>query len=342
MNFLKISFRRSLVRNNSVNITCNNNLNLMQSFYKFSNNPFASKFSTMQMKEKLKAKKATMKIKAYSEDKTLNNNSNNNTSDQALLKQKKIDPKKIVYSNPFDAITQLKNIPQKVADQSINITVGLNVDPRKGNQVVRGIYKMPGGSNKIPRVMVFTTPSLHKLALDSGADFIADADTYKSIMDGVINFDKTVCTLETMPSLKNVGRILGPKGLMPSVKVGTACTAENLPAIIKDLKLGSKEFKTDTWGQASVQVGTYEFSNEKLMMNIDSFMKILGERKPEVIKSRYFLYAFLSTYKSVYRIDMKSMDPASAAYFYSEEMRKSRDNENNEDNEDKEEMKAVA
>ena len=227
-----------------------------------------------------------------------------------------VSMRKRVFGNPQAALVEIKKVTQRFPNQTLDIVVGLNIDPKKGDQVVRGIYRMPGGSNKIPKVMVFTSPGCYEIAKNAGADFIADQQTYKNIAEGNIDFEKTVCTLDTLPSLKNLGRILGPKGLMPSVKVGTACTIDNLDKIIRDLKMGSREFKTDVWGQIQVPVGRLDFPEEKILANIDSFMKVVLEKKPEVIKGRYFLYATLYTYRNSFRLDMRGMDPKSSSYFY--------------------------
>lgn len=269
---------------------------------------FSSKFSIMQMKEKQKAKK---KLREQ-ESQIINEKMQKK---QQGDKSKEIDPRKKIFATPMDALAELRKYPQRFSNQMINMTVSLNIDPKKGNQVVRGIYKMPGGSNKIPKILVFTSAPLHDIAKNAGADMIADAQTYKNIQEGVIDFDKTVCTLDVLPTMKNLGRILGPKGLMPSVKVGTACTADNLEKIIKELKLGSKEFKTDIWGQTCVPIGRFDFTEEKILLNIDSFMKVLLEKKPEVVKGRYFLYSFISTHRHSFRLDMRSLDPKSSMYF---------------------------
>jgi large subunit ribosomal protein L1 len=267
--------------------------------------------SVMRLKEKHKAKKKLMEEK----EKTINTVVVEKKEEKEEQIKKEIHPSKKLYSDPMSALIELRKIAQKFPNQMINMTIGLNIDPKKGNQVVRGIYKMPGGSNKIPKLMVFTSPALHQVAKNAGADMIADAQTFKDIQNGIIEFEKSICTLDTLPTLKNYGKILGPKGLMPSVKVGTACTADNLEKIIKELKLGSKEFKTDIWGQVDVPIGRYDYSDEKILLNMNSIMQTLLDKKPEVIKSRYFLYALMYSYRQVYRIDLRSLDPKSSSYF---------------------------
>lgn len=221
-----------------------------------------------------------------------------------------------VCSTPQEAFEKIKKIPKLYNNQTLGITVALNIDTKRGDQTVRGLLKYPGGSNKIPRVAVFTSPGNHEVAKAAGADIIADAETFKKINDGIIEFDKTVCTLDTLPSLKNYGRILGPKGLMPSVKIGTACPSADLEKIIKDLKKGSKEFNADLDGQIHLPLGRYDLNTEGLLMNLDSLMTILLSKQPESVKDRFFLYVIIHFQKHAFKIDMNSLDPRSPTYFY--------------------------
>lgn len=268
---------------------------------------FASNFSRMRMKEKV--------LNKMDKQSTLNDTSSLNSNISIRKDENKEKAKSKVYGSVIEALKDLKKSPQMKENQLIYLVVSLNIDPSKGDQVVRGIFRMPGGSNKIPKLMVFTSPGMQETAIKAGADFIAESQTYKDIQEGKIEFDKCVCTLDTMPSLKNLGRILGPKGLMPSVKVGTACTSDNLEKIIKEIKTGSREFKTDVWGQIQTPLGKYDFTEKNILMNIDSFMNTLQEKKPDSVKNRYFLYAYLYTYKQSFKIDMKSLDPKSSHYF---------------------------
>ncbi len=296
----------SMIRKNILTILrpCN------AAFYVQNTKNFASILSVERMKEKNKKRieesKAKLNLSSQKIEETIKQSSQFNAD---------LPIKKRMFLNPQAALEELKKIPQKFPNQTLDMVIGLNIDPKRGDQVVRGIYKMPGGSNKIPKLMVFTSPNFVDIAKAAGADMIADATTYKNISEGIIDFEKTVCTLDTLPSLKNLGKILGPKGLMPSTKVGTACTADNLERIIKELKMGSREFKTDMWGQIQVPLGKIDFAQDKILENIDSFMKTVSEKKPESVKARYFIYAILYTYKYSFRIDMRSMDPKSSSYF---------------------------
>jgi len=270
-------------------------------------------FSKMNLKEKhlskLKNKKGNdfQSPTSTSEHKT---NFQNVSQDQSNLTQQNKS-----WPSPIYALEDMKKQPIRAEHETIQLTVGLNVDYRKGDQNVRGIFKMPGGSTKTPKVIAFVPEDLAEKARAAGADFIGDHETIKDIQNGQINFEKCVCTIEMLPMLKNVGRILGPLGLMPNAKIGTACEHDKIENIIKDLKLGSKEFKVDARGQIIVPVGKRDFPLENVLQNIHSFMLVLIEKKPETIKGRYFLYAYLNSRRLSYKIDMKSLDPKINAYF---------------------------
>jgi large subunit ribosomal protein L1 len=278
-------------------------------FNQFTFKNFASYLSIERMKEKRKNENDRSK-KDENKEKTSANNE----------KTKKIfNPRRQYCSSPQEALKEIQKIPKMFPNQTLNIVIGLNVDPKRGDQNVRGIFKMPGGSNKIPKVMVFTSQANIEMAKAAGADMIADSNTYKNIQEGIIDFEKTVCTMDTLPTLKNYGRILGPLGLMPSTKIGTACTADNLEKIIKDLKMGSREFKVDQTGHIHLPIGRYDFPEDKILKNIDSLMRVVMSKQPESIKGRYLLYAVLNAYKHSYKIDLRSLDPNSATYFYDKE-----------------------
>lgn len=294
----------SLNSNNKNSLIFNNNL--LKNSLKFK----TSYYSRMNLKDKHskfnKQKKLQMKISEKNTDemqekfKKLNEN---------------ISAKNKEWPSPLVALEDMRSQPKRADIEIIQLNVGLNVDVRKGDQNVRGIFKMPGGAIRQTKVIAFVPPELAEKATNAGADLLGNIETIKEIQNGQINFDKCVCTIDMLPMLKNVGRILGPQGLMPNAKVGTACTHEKLENIIKDLKQGSKEFRVDQRGQIVVPVGKRDFTDEMILKNIDSFMKVLIEKKPDTIKGRYFLYSFISSRRLSYKIDMKTLDPKTNTYF---------------------------
>jgi large subunit ribosomal protein L1 len=284
---------------------------------------FASTFSKSNLLEKRKLKKEQTEKEKKEEsskkkekkEKSVKDTQNQNPEEERTPEQQRIALKNKVYASPVEALEALRNTMQRSPNESVDIVIGLNVDIKRGDQNVRGIFKMPGGANKIPKLVVFTSPPFYDIALKAGADFIGDSSTLKDVHEGKINFDKCIATMDMLPSLKNVGRILGPKGLMPNTKVGTACTFENLPKIIKEIKMGSKEFKIDSYGQVLAPVGKRAYPDKNIFMNIDSLMRVLQEKRPDTIKGRYYLYSYLTTTGRSYKIDMKTLDPKSIHYF---------------------------
>lgn len=279
----------------------------------FKQNPFASAFSRMQMTEKRARKEEERKeAERQKELKKII------LKEEAEMKDVEIDPKKRVFTSPLEVLNELKTVPLSIKNETVDIVIGLNIDIKKGDQMVRGMFKMPGGSNKIPKLCVFTSDPFKQIAKDAGADMIGDTETLRQIKEGEINFDKCVCTIDMLPTLKQLGRILGPKGLMPNPKLGTACTSDNLESTIKDVKLGTREFRPDESGQIFAPLGRRTWPDQNLLFNLDSLMKALSEKKPESIKGRYFLYAFMTSHGRSFRLDMKSLDPKSASYFINE------------------------
>jgi large subunit ribosomal protein L1 len=273
---------------------------------KFDIKTFASQFSRMQMKHKIIAKEEARQKQLEEEE-----NKKKNISSSTRSK----DSEHYIYPSPFEALKDIKEDYNIKDSEQVHFLITLNVDPKKGDHNIRGIFKMPGGSNKIPKLAVFTSPQFQDKAKQAGADILGNEDTVKDILDGKIDFEKCICTTEMLPLLKNVGRILGPKDLMPSTKLGTATNPDNLVAMIENIKAGSEEFKVDANGEINVVLGKKNFAVENLYKNLDSFMHVVGEKKPESIKGRYFLYANFLIQKKAFKIEMKSLDPKLNSYF---------------------------
>lgn len=286
------------------------NLNL--NFVKFTSRPKASAFARLMIKEKALKKEDLKKEEELTKSQNLAKKTSEETSSKEGDREKGVGSN-VLYT-PSEVITKIKSMAH-LKDFTINLVLGLNVDIKRGDQNVRGIWKMPGGSTKIPKLVVFTSPQYHEVAKLAGADMIGDEETIKDIQAGKIEFDKCVSTIDMLPMLKAVGRILGPKGLMPNAKIGTATTVDKLDSIIRDIKTGSREFRLDIYGQVMVPVGRISFSEKNTLLNIDAFMNAISNKKPEGIKGRYFLYAYMSTKNYSYRIDMKMLDPKSSSYF---------------------------
>ncbi len=171
-------------------------------------------------------------------------------------------------------------------DETVDIAVRLGVDPRHADQMVRGSVVLPNGLGKEVKVLVFAKGEKEKEALDAGADFIADDDMVKKIQDGWFGFDKAVATPDMMGMVGKLGRVLGPRGLMPNAKTGTV-TFE-LEKAINELKSGKIDFRVQKAGIIHVPVGKVSFGVEKLLENLKVFLDKITALKPASSKGTYF------------------------------------------------------
>ena len=171
-------------------------------------------------------------------------------------------------------------------DETVDIAVRLGVDPRHADQMVRGSVVLPNGLGKEVKVLVFAKGEKEKEALDAGADFIADEDMVKKIQDGWFGFDKAVATPDMMGMVGKLGRVLGPRGLMPNAKTGTV-TFE-LEKAINELKSGKIDFRVQKAGIIHVPVGKVSFGVEKLLENLKVFLDKITALKPASSKGTYY------------------------------------------------------
>ena len=178
-------------------------------------------------------------------------------------------------------------------DESVDIAVVLGVNPRHADQMVRGAVVLPHGLGKTVRVLVFAKGEKEKEALDAGADFVGADDLIERIKGGWLEFDKAVATPDLMGAVGKIGKILGPRGLMPNVKVGTV-TFE-VGKAVKELKGGKVEFRVDRAGVIHAPVGKVSFGTEKLLHNLAALMDTLMRLKPATSKGTYMKGIHLST-----------------------------------------------
>jgi large subunit ribosomal protein L1 len=170
-------------------------------------------------------------------------------------------------------------------DETVDVAVRLGVDPRHADQMVRGTVVLPNGLGKDVKVLVFAKGEKEKEALDAGADFIADEETIKKIQDGWFGFDKAIATPDMMGAVGKLGRVLGPRGLMPNAKTGTV-TFE-LTKAINELKAGKIDFRVEKAGIVHVPVGKISFGAQKLSENVKAFLDRLVALKPAGSKGTY-------------------------------------------------------
>lgn len=196
---------------------------------------------------------------------------------------KKIDKLK-TYSLE-EAITMVKGKSYTKFDETVDLAVSLGVDPRKSDQMVRGSVSLPHGTGKTVRVLVFAKGEKEQEAKEAGADIYGSDDLIEKIKGGWLEFDKAVATPDMMGSVGKIGKILGPRGLMPNPKLGTV-TFEVAKAV-KDLKAGKVDYRTEKAGIVHVSVGKVSFSEEALQENTQTVVKVLLKAKPSSSKGRY-------------------------------------------------------
>ncbi len=178
-------------------------------------------------------------------------------------------------------------------DETVDIAVRLGVDPRHADQMVRGSVGLPHGVGKEVRVLVFAKGEKEKEAMDAGADFAGADELIEKVQGGWMEFDKTVATPDMMGTVSKLGRVLGPRGMMPNAKLGTV-TFE-VGKAVKDIKAGKIDFKVEKAGIVHAPMGKVSFGLEKLMDNIIAFMEIIQKLKPASSKGIYMKSIALSS-----------------------------------------------
>ncbi|MCD4718307.1 MAG: 50S ribosomal protein L1 [Desulfobacula sp.] len=190
-----------------------------------------------------------------------------------------------VQYDPLNALELAVSTSHAKFDETVDVAVRLSVDPRHADQMVRGTVILPNGLGKEVKVLVFAKGEKEKEALDAGADFIADEETVKKIQDGWFGFDKAIATPDMMGSVGKLGRILGPRGLMPNAKTGTV-TFE-LEKAINELKAGKIDFRVEKAGIVHAPIGKVSFGAQKLTENAKVFLEKLVALKPASSKGTY-------------------------------------------------------
>jgi len=178
-------------------------------------------------------------------------------------------------------------------DETVELSIRLGVDPRQADQNVRGTVVLPHGVGKKVRILVFAKGEKEREAQEAGADFIGGDDLIEKIREGWLDFDKTVATPDMMGSVGKIGKILGPRGLMPNPKVGTV-TFE-VGKAVKELKAGKLEFRVDKAGIVHVPVGKVSFGQDKLLDNAKAVLGAILRAKPASAKGQFVLGVTLST-----------------------------------------------
>lgn len=217
----------------------------------------------------------------------------------------KIEPGK-VYSLK-EASSLVKEITTTKFDASVDVDVRLGVDPRKANQMVRGVVSLPHGTGKEVRVLALCTPDKEEEAKAAGADFVGLDEYIEKIKGGWTDVDVIITMPAIMGKIGALGRVLGPRGLMPNPKSGTV--TNDVAAAVTEIKQGKIDFKVDKAGIVHASIGKVSFSPEKIAENAKEFVNTLIKLKPTAVKGTYVKSIFLSSTMSFgIKIDPKSID----------------------------------
>jgi large subunit ribosomal protein L1 len=206
-----------------------------------------------------------------------------------------------------EASSLVKDMTKTKFDASIDLDVRLGIDPRKSNQMVRGVVSLPHGTGKETRVLVLCTPDKEAEAKEAGADFVGLDDFVEKIKGGWTDMDVIITMPSVMGKVGQLGRILGPRGLMPNPKSGTV-TME-IGKAVKEVKQGKIDFKVDKSGIIHASIGKVSFEPNKIVDNAREFISIVNKLKPAAAKGTYIRSVFISSTMSPgVRIDPKGLD----------------------------------
>ena len=178
-------------------------------------------------------------------------------------------------------------------DETVDLAVRLGVDPRHAEQMVRGTVVLPNGLGKEVKVLVFAKGEKEKEAQDAGADFVGNDDLVEQIKNGWFGFDKAVATPDMMGSVGKIGKLLGPRGLMPNAKIGTVTF--DIARAVKELKAGKIDFRVEKAGIVHAPMGKVSFGVEKIVQNISAFIETIIRLKPAASKGTYLKAIAIST-----------------------------------------------
>ena len=227
-----------------------------------------------------------------------------------LTKNRKAALEKIELGKQYklsEAAGLVKEITKAKFDSSVDIDVRLGVDPRKANQMVRGVVSLPHGTGKEVRVLVLCTPDKEQEAKDAGADYVGLDEYVDKIQGGWTDVDVIITMPPVMGKIGKLGRILGPRGLMPNPKSGTVTM--DIGKAVSEVKQGKIDFKVDKFGIVHTSIGKASFTAEKIADNAKEFIHTLNKLKPTAAKGTYILSICLSSTMSPgVRVDAKSID----------------------------------
>jgi large subunit ribosomal protein L1 len=197
--------------------------------------------------------------------------------------QKRFDRDRL--QTPPEALDLIRSLASANFDETVELVVRLGVDPRKADQIVRGTVALPSGTGKDVRVAVFAAGEAAAAAREAGADIVGSDDLFAQIEGGMLDFDLTIATPDLMPLVGRLGRVLGPRGLMPNPKTGTV--TPDVARAVSEFKGGKVEYRTDRYGNVHVPIGKASFASTALLDNFRAVIDELNRAKPASAKGRY-------------------------------------------------------
>ena len=218
---------------------------------------------------------------------------------------KKVDSKKEYAVK--DAVQLVKDIAYANFDSTIEVAFNLNVDTKQADQQLRGAVVLPNGTGKDQTVIVFANGENAKAAQEAGADFVGDDDLVEKIQDGWLDFDVAIATPDMMPKVGRLGRVLGPKGLMPNPKTGTVTM--DIEKAVKNVKAGQVEYRVDRQAAIHTPIGKVSFTEDQLVENFDALRDVILRARPASAKGQYIKSVAISaTFGPGIKLDPLNLD----------------------------------
>lgn len=207
-----------------------------------------------------------------------------------------------------EAVKLVKELSNTKFDATVEVAMNLNLNVKKADQQLRGAIVLPKGTGKTARVLVIAKGDQAKAAKEAGADYVGDMDMIEKIQkENWFDFDTMIATPDMMPALGKIGKILGPKGLMPNPKTGTVTM--NVKGAVEDAKAGKLEYRTDSYGNVHGIIGKVSFSEADLLDNLNAFVKTILRAKPQTAKGQYVKSISISaTMSPSVKLDQNSFD----------------------------------
>jgi len=196
---------------------------------------------------------------------------------------------------PAEAVDLARKTSTAKFDATVEVHLLMGVDPRHADQQVRGVVLLPHGTGKQVRILVFAEGEAERLAREAGADYVGTDELSQKIQDGWVDFDVVIAIPQVMGKVGRLGRVLGPRGLMPSPKTGTIVQPEELPRLIREARLGRVEFKVDKTSNIHVPIGKVSFSSEQLLDNFTALMDAILRAKPSGVKGQFIKKVVMAT-----------------------------------------------